>query len=404
MSTSIEVKINPAVLKWARESAHYNVQEASQKSKINSDQIVSFETGKSKPNYTQLLKLAELYQRPAMIFFSPEIPESESDELPDFRSYNHNGEFSPEVIFELRSARFRRQSLIDIEFDDYQIPIFNLNAKISDNKEDIASNIRKNLGISKARQDTLINPDKALEFYISLLESLGILVFQFYGIESEEMRGYAINYSRLPIIGINVKEHAHGRIFTLFHELAHLALKKEGISNINRYKLEDKIEIFCNQIAAEILLPKRILEKDRIVQKINGNNFKDQDIKALSKKYKVSPEVIVRRLISIGKLSDDSISKKNKWNNYIGSNYKSKTVKENIEPVKKAKKTKLDIKKTNPNVSKALKRNGLFFTEKVFEAYDEKLITSSDLSEYLGEKLHVINEIHNKIINRGIES
>lgn len=168
--------------------------------------------------------------------------------------------------------------------------------------------------------------------------------------------------------------------------------------------MEDKIEIFCNQIAAEILLPKRILEKDRIVQKINGNNFKDQDIKALSKKYKVSPEVIVRRLISIEKLSDDSISKKNKWNNYIGSNYKSKTVKENIEPVKKAKKTKLDIKKTNPNVSKALKRNGLFFTEKVFEAYDEKLITSSDLSEYLGEKLHVINEIHNKIINRGIES
>ena len=406
MSSSVEVKINPAVLVWARKTANYEIEEISHKMDIDSDRLAEWERGNVKPTYVQLLDLAKYYQRPAMLFFSPEIPDTEPDSVPDFRTMPNKDskEISTEVTFELKSARGRRENLISFEeFDDYTFPIFNLYAKMSENTQSLAENIRKSLGLSWSKQDTLKNHNEALDFYISQVENLGVLVFQFYGIEPEEMRGYAINYKKLPIIGINVKEHSHGKIFTLFHELTHLALKKEGISNINKFKLKNRVEVFCNQVAAEVLVPEKILSQHILVKGITEGSLSDNNLKKLSKRFKVSPEVIIRRLLSLNKLSNNYFeSKQEEWNKFIASGYKTKTnpnKRENKETPKND--VSNEKPKIDPNVSKALKRNGVYYTEMVFEAFDENLITSSDLAEYLGEKLQTITEIKNKISNRG---
>jgi Zn-dependent peptidase ImmA (M78 family)/transcriptional regulator with XRE-family HTH domain len=407
MSASLEVKINPAVLVWARKTANYEVEEISHKMDLNSDRMKKWEKGKENPTYVQLLDLAKYYQRPAMLFFSPEIPDSEPDTVPDFRTLPNKNtkKISSEVTFELRSARARRKNLISLEeFDEYDFPLFNLNARMSENIQSLAENIKKTLDLSWGKQDTLKNHEKALEFYISRIENIGVLVFQFYGITPEEMRGYAINYKKLPIIGINVKEHPHGKIFTLFHELTHLALKKEGISNVTNYRLKNKVEIFCNQVAAEILVPEKILLKNNIVNEITNGSVDDKSLIRLSKRFKVSKEVIIRRLLSINKLSPEFFKTKQKeWNTYIASDYKTKKNSSKIENTQKPKKGgNNEETKKDPNISKALKRNGFYYTEMVFEAYDNDLITSSDLAEYLSEKLQTIYEIQNIISKRGI--
>jgi len=409
MSSSLEVKINPAVLVWARKTANYEIEEISHKMNLNSDRMKCWEKGKERPTYTQLLDLAEHYQRPAMLFFSPEVPKYESN-MPDFRTLpnSNNKKISPEVSFELRSAKARRENLISLEeLDDYEIPKFRLNTEINEenkNAKSLAEDIRKSLGVSWAKQTTLTSSDKALEFWISKVESLGVLIFQFYSIEPKEMRGYAISHEKLPIIGINVKEHAHGKIFTLFHELAHIAIKKEGISNFSSFKLKDNVEIFCNQVAAEILVPENFLLDTIIVKEIMPNvNLNEDHLQQLSRKFKVSPEVIIRRLISIDKLSNTFLKKEGiNWNKYIANNYKRKTERHKPKNVKNKVKNKIETNK-NPHVSKALKRNGFYYTELVLEAYNNDLITSSDVSEYLGEKLQTIEEIRNRISKRGLE-
>lgn len=47
--------------------------------------------------------------------------------------------------------------------------------------------------------------------------------------------------------------------------------------------------------------------------------------------------------------------------------------------------------------SKSLKRNGYYYTDRVFEAYEDQLITNSVMADYLAENLQVINQIRKKI-------
>lgn len=406
MSSSVEVKINPNVLVWARITAHYDIEEISNKMDLSLDRMRKWEEGRESPTYIQLLDLANYYQRPATLFFSPKVPETEPDLPQDFRTLpDSERKISPKVIFELRSARSRRDNLLSLEdYADYKFSKFNLNANLNDDIESLADKIKTSLGINWAKQDAIKNYDKVLEFYISKIEKLGVLVFQFYGIESKEMRGYALSYNKLPIIGINVKEHPHGKIFTLFHELVHLALNKEGISNIGSYKLENKIEYFCNKVAAEILVPKKQLCEINSVKRINDGTIEEHILKKLSKRFKVSPEVIIRSLLSINIISKSFFKqRKQMWNEYIAPNYRiSKSVKKEDEDRSIIKKAEI-ITHRDPNVAKALKRNGIYYTEIVLEAYDNELITSSDLSDYIGEKLKTIDEIKRKLSVRESE-
>lgn len=411
MSTSVKVKINPEVLVWARKTANYDIEEISQKMDLDSDRINGWESGKETPTYIQLLDLANHYRRPAMLFFSPKIPISDPDSVPDFRLIpgSKKEDYSPQILFELRSARFRHYNLTLVsELGDYEIPKFNLKAQLNDDIEILAKKIREELGVSWGRQDSLKNSNQALDFWISKIEDIGVLVFQFYDFDPKEMRGYAIYYDKLPIIGINVREHANGKLFTLFHELCHLALNKEGVSNFSSYELNNDVEIFCNNFAAEILVPKKQILEINSVKRIKDGTINDLTLSRLSKRFNVSNEVIIRRLLSLKKVSwDFLLEKKDEWNNYIAyssrprKDTQKKEDKKNTS--KKSKSTKNKANKKDPNVSKALKRNGLYYTGMVFDAYNDDLISASDLSEFLGEKLHTIAEIEHKIFKQGVE-
>lgn len=72
-------------------------------------------------------------------------------------------------------------------------------------------------------------------------------------IELKDLRGYAIYDEYAPLIFINSKDTNKGKIFTLFHELAHIVLHSSGISS---YEIGNKdIEKKCNNIAGNILMP-----------------------------------------------------------------------------------------------------------------------------------------------------
>jgi len=412
MSTSVKVKINPEVLVWARKTANYNIEKISKKMDLDSDRINDWENGKETPTYIQLLDLANYYRRPAMLFFSPKIPETDPDSVPDFRTVpgRKKGDYSTQILFELRSARARRYNLTLVSaLGEYEIPKFNLKAQINDNIQALAEKTKEELGVSWGRQDSLKNYNQALEFWISKVEDIGVLVFQFYDIEPKEMRGYAIYYDKLPIIGINVREHPHGKLFTLFHELGHLALNKEGVSNFSSYELKDDVEIFCNNFAAEILVPKNQLLEMGSVKRIADGTIDSLTLFRLSKRFNVSSEVIIRRLLSLKKVSWEFLQeKKEKWNSYIAPKYRSKKEdqneeKEEVKLKKSGKKKNKDKTKKDPNVSRALKRNGLYYTGMILEAYNDDLINASDLSEFLGEKLHTITEMESRVFKRGVE-
>ncbi|CAN5781353.1 hypothetical protein BH20ACI3_BH20ACI3_16560 [soil metagenome] len=62
--------IQTSVLRWARESQGYSVEEVSSRLKRNPAEIAAWEAGEASPTYVQLETLAyKVYKRPLTVFF-----------------------------------------------------------------------------------------------------------------------------------------------------------------------------------------------------------------------------------------------------------------------------------------------------------------------------------------------
>lgn len=78
----------------------------------------------------------------------------------------------------------------------------------------------------------------------------------------------------LPVIYLNNSTTKTRQIFSLLHELAHLLLSINGLSKFDTDYIarlpesEKQLEIFCNAIAAEILIPGRdfTIQAERFLQ------------------------------------------------------------------------------------------------------------------------------------------
>ena len=341
-------------------------------------------------NYNKLLKLADYYHRPLATFFNINEPVY-SNFIPDLRTIDSKKKYkiSPEFSLEIRNANLRRDKLINLEkeSDNFTIPYFKLkDIKTKDSKE-ISEIINDNLGINQN-----VRRHRNLDYWMNQVENLGILVFQFYKIDPEDVRGYAIYNDKLPIIGINNREYEHGKKFTLFHELAHIILKNEGFSNFNTYFLKDTEKI-CNRIAAESLVP----SKEFKIRLNDIDNTLDNKITFMARFFRVSKEVIIRRMLDLRVISNQQYQeKKEEWNNLIAE-YKKSTKRNETENNKETKKDIDPLNIYRLQASKALKRNGHFYTSIILDAFDEELISIDDLSEDLEEPLEVIKEIRNKI-------
>lgn len=84
-------------------------------------------------------------------------------------------------------------------------------------------------------------------------------------IKLNEARGYAIYDDYAPLIFINTNDSEKGKIFTLFHELAHIMLSSSGISSYV-YNTNNDIEQRCNSIAGEILMPNFKWDKNKDIE------------------------------------------------------------------------------------------------------------------------------------------
>ncbi|MDR3062760.1 MAG: ImmA/IrrE family metallo-endopeptidase [Methanobrevibacter sp.] len=387
--SSAKLKTNKEWLVWARKTAHYKTEDIAKIISKPPETIKEWEnTGEI--SFNDLSKLAHEYQRPTTIFFNDDNPEKESDP-PNFRTEgSQKMTITPQIAFEIRKARSRRETLLNLEDDseDFEIPLFPFKKFQVDDNNKIPELLSDFLGYRP-----ISGAYPKLEHWINKVESLGLLVFQFYDIEPSELRGYALYYDKLPIIGINSKEKDNAKKFTFFHELAHIIMKKEGLSNINQYSFVDEEEVLCNKIAAETLLPDKVFSGY-----INANDsfskFLAKDIKTLSRHFRVSQSVIVRKALTLDYISKKEYEERiNEFKSYINI---SKTPKSNNESEKKKR-----IKSDNPNHERGIhnkaiisfRKNGKYFTKFLLNAYEEEIISDIDVALELGVSIETVSEM-----------
>ncbi len=299
--------IQPSVLRWARESQGYSIDDVAQHLKREPAEIEAWEKpGTTAPTYAQLEDLAyKLYKRPLAVFFLPAPPvepsvTKEFRSLPDFEL----DQLAADTRFQVRIAHAYQISLRELNEDVNPVArkIFkDIRLSATGSVDTAARSIRSYLGITLKAQSAWKTSDEALKVWRNAVEEAGIYVFK-HSFKQKSISGFCLADDEFPVIYLNNSTAKTRQIFSLFHELAHLLLRVNAISKFDRAYVdqlpqkERRIEQFCNALAAEFLVPSEDFSAQlRLVRQIN-----DQSIAALALRYHVSREAILRRMLDRG--------------------------------------------------------------------------------------------------------
>ena len=305
--------VQPAVLKWARESLGLTIVDVAQKLKKSPDIIQSWETGRSFPSYSQLEKLAyDIYKRPIALFFFPKPPEerthrSEFRTLPDEELEN----LSSDTHLHIRKAHAYQLSLMEAfdernPSDDKIWKRLELTPGKSIQRQ--AQMIREFLGITLEEQSSWSKPEIALKKWREKIEAKGVFIFK-ESFKQKEISGFCLSHNEFPVIYLNNSTTSTRQIFSLLHELAHLLFQVNGITKEdddyikNLPAKEKKLEQFCNAIAAEILIPESDFLKRCANIEGSLESLPDSFYSEIAQAYSVSREVILRKFFEYGKVT-----------------------------------------------------------------------------------------------------
>jgi len=376
-SKSFNVSVEPTVLMWARESIGMSTDEVVKKMKgITTDTIREWEKkgGTLKPTFAQIERLSTIYKRPLSAFLLP-APPKEAPFPKDFRTLpsQEKQPLKPKTYLAIRKARRFQYSAIELikELGEESKKL-SIKANLSDNPETLAEKIRIQFGVKEFPTATYFTKEAALDEWIKILENNGILVFQISITMNKKIRGFSLIDEEVPVVVLRRSDETSAKIFTLFHELAHLLLRESGICDLEESDISH--EKFCNHFAGAFLVPKDKLLNHPIV-KANERikEWPEDFLRDIARDFKVSKEVILRRLLILGLTTKAYYLKKHEeWE----SEYK--------EPFGKG----------GPDeIKTCLHERGKKYISMAFDAYERKKIDTIGLADYLGVTSDKISKI-----------
>lgn len=302
---SDRVHINPKFFRWAQQRARLD--EAVLVDKF--PKYLLWLSGEADPTFKQLEKFAEQTYAPLGYFFLPEPPE---DKLPisDFRTVSDRKVTrpSPHLLDTIHAAQLRQEWMRTFLVEQGEPPLTFVGSRtVQDAPEAVAGEIRRSLGLDPRWSRDFDTWEEALRHLIQVIEEAGVLVMingvvennTHRPLDTEEFRGFALTDTHAPLIFINGTDAKAAQMFTIIHELVHLWLGQGGVSAFKELSPSGNVvEVFCNAVAAEFLVPAHEMAVAWAEVKESDNPFE-----RISRLFKVSPVVAARRALDLGLVS-----------------------------------------------------------------------------------------------------
>jgi Zn-dependent peptidase ImmA (M78 family) len=184
---------------------------------------------------------------------------------------------------------------------------------------------------------------------------------KYHALSVGEFRGFALTDPYAPLVFVNSRDAPSAQVFTLLHELAHIWINRSGISNPDPSEYRaDNIEVFCNRVAAEALLPKDdfLIAWDQLIDR---STFPSR----LSHAFWVSPLVVIVRAFELNKISDTEF-------------YRLVRIEKNKKPAAARK------ARGGSPTTKVINRNSRRFTSAVLRALRNNRLVHRDAASLLG--------------------
>jgi Zn-dependent peptidase ImmA (M78 family) len=275
-------------------------------------QFPAWERGEKQPTLKQLEAFARATHTPIGYLFLPEPPE-EKLPIPDFRTVADAaiGPPSPDLLDTLYLCQQRQDWYREFVLLEGDRPLpFVGSVRVGEDVVRVAREMRKHLSFDLEERRTLPSWAEALRNFIGQADAAGVLVMvsgvvgsnNRRKIDPKEFRGFALADELAPLVFINGADTKGAQMFTLAHELAHIWIGQSALSDAVLSMLPTrKIDRWCNQVAAEFLVPMEVLKTE-----LDRNADLRTELDRLAKRFKVSTLVILRRMHDAGALDAES--------------------------------------------------------------------------------------------------
>jgi Zn-dependent peptidase ImmA (M78 family)/transcriptional regulator with XRE-family HTH domain len=382
MPKRVEALVEPELLVWARKKTGYSVEDAARKARVPPDKLGAWEAGSGRPTVKQLRRLGHVYGRRLAVFYLAEPPKG-FPPIKDFRrAWGERRETpSPELLAEVEAAQERREVALELfEEGGEEIPVVRLRVTLDADPDAFAEGVRFALGVGVDQQFEWHHARAGFNAWREAVETLGVLALQMTTVDREEARGFSIVQRPLPAVVANNADPMVARSFTLIHELVHVALHEGGLCDLND---DARIEQFCNRVAGAVLVPAAsLLEEETVREHDRGREWGDDELRRLATRYRVSREVVLRRLLILGRTDERFYNAKRK---------------ELAEEWEKREPPAEPTWGPSPATT-AVVRAGPYFSRLVLSSYSHGSITASDVAGYLGVRMKHVPSIERAVL------
>lgn len=304
----VTVSIAPEILNWVIQKIQFENINGSVSELLN-----KWKSGEKVPTFNQIEEISRKTNIPFGYFFLDKPPVEEC-KIVKYRAVDSLTiqEPSRNLIDILDMMSDAQEWMIEYEKDNGQEPLSFVGVDHNEaDSEVIVKHIREELDLKKEWFQESKNANESFKFLRGRLENKGIMVMMSGTVgantrrklDAEEFRAFTLIDKYVPLIFINTCDSENGKLFSLLHETAHIWIGVNSFFNepYGNNNYIDKVEVICNAVAAEILVPTTVFVK---VWEESKEKMLDK-IKALAKYFKCSRFVIARKAYECKKISKD---------------------------------------------------------------------------------------------------
>lgn len=302
-SRRLQITLQPAVLKWARERARIDAEQLADKMQVKPERVLAWERD-GRISIAQADKLAQRTHTALGLLYLTEPP-TDLLPIPDFRTRDDDLQPSVNLLDTIYLMQRRQAWMRDELIGEGASPLnFIGSYEVDGDPLQVAHAMRDALQLADDWAASVSTWSNALGYLRSRAEDAGVLVV-FNGVvgnntsrklDPDEFQGFALVDEYAPLVFVNNADFKAAQMFTLAHELAHLFVGETGVSSFEHLKFDSNTtERFCDQVAAEFLVPAEELRAFWPTAERTSDPYQP-----IARQFKVSSLVAARRARDLG--------------------------------------------------------------------------------------------------------
>lgn len=296
--------INRDRIRWCAGERGLSLDEVAMESGVSAQALARLMDDGVGLTFAQLRRLADYFGRGVLFFLDEGLVDEARVHTVQYRTLTNQ---KPELSYTIRKLIERVESQRELylalreELHDEDYPVFRPVNVRPDQPAASAAAVRDWLGLGQAN---------TFDAYRAAVEAKGILVFRSNGYagrwqiaKDSPILGFSLYNDVCPVIVVKKSRWEVQQTFTLMHELGHILLHRaSSIDDDADMQSNVGHERDANAFAGHLLVPDAWLARIRDAERPTTVEFFDTWLAPYRQQWGVSGEVILRRLLDVGRL------------------------------------------------------------------------------------------------------